>query len=146
MLARAVQARVTRPEMVRVFSSREYDASRMTVLLRSLRLLVTSRYHAGVLSLGARVPQVAVGHDLRLRTLYEDLGLRERFFVDPHSYSRTSTMFERLSACVEELLERPEQVRTVLEKGQREHRQRAERNQELLARELHSFVGAGGLS
>ena len=145
-LALAVQARAARPDMVRVFSSRTNDASRMTVLLRSLRMLVTSRYHAGVLSLGARVPQVAVGHDLRLRTLYEDLGLRDRFFIDPHSFARPSAMFERLSACVEELLERPGQVRMALDKGHRDHLRRAARNQSLLARELHSFISAGGLS
>ena len=54
----------------------------MTVLLRSLGGLVTSRYHASVLSMAAGVPQVAVGHDLRLRTLFEELGLG-RCFVSP---------------------------------------------------------------
>ena len=64
----------------RVFSAREHDASRMTALLRGLDLLVTSRYHAAVLSLAAAVPQIAVGHDTRLDTLYRDLGLREEWF------------------------------------------------------------------
>ena len=48
----------------------------MTMLLRSLGGLLTSRYHASVLSMAAGVPQVAVGHDLRLRTLFEELGPR----------------------------------------------------------------------
>ena len=59
-LANAITARMAHPDMVRVYSSRVYNSSQMTVLLRSLRLLVTSRYHAGVLSLGAQVPQVGL--------------------------------------------------------------------------------------
>jgi ABC-2 type transport system permease protein len=69
--ARAIQERMRRPDRARIFSSRDLDASRMTVLLRSLGGLLTSRCHASVLSMAAGVPQVAVGHDLRLRTLFE---------------------------------------------------------------------------
>jgi polysaccharide pyruvyl transferase WcaK-like protein len=76
-----IHRRLAVPQMARVFSAREHDASRMTVLLRSLDLLVTSRYHACVLSLAAHVPQVAVGHDLRLETIYRELGLAPEFFV-----------------------------------------------------------------
>ena len=51
----------------------------MTSILRSLDLLITSRYHAGVLSLASQVPQVAIGHDLRIRDLYADLEMSELF-------------------------------------------------------------------
>ena len=80
-LARAVQDRMRHGARARVFSSREHDASRMTTLLRGLDLLVTSRYHAAVLSMAAAVPQLAVGHDLRLLSLYQELGLAEDLFV-----------------------------------------------------------------
>jgi polysaccharide pyruvyl transferase WcaK-like protein len=136
-LTQAIKERMVHPDMARVFSSRVYNASQMTVLLRSLRLLVTCRYHAGVLSLGAQVPQIAVGHDMRLRTLYEDLGLLERFFVDP----RSPVMFEWLNERVDELLARPEQVKGLLDAGHAEHLDRALRNQSLLARELASCAG-----
>ena len=138
-LAHAIRGRMTRPEMARVFSSRAYNASQMTVLLRSLRLLVTSRYHAGVLSLAAGVPQVAVGHDLRLRTLYKDLGLFERSFVDP----RAPLMFERLNVRVDQLLDNPGEVGPLLEAGHAEHLGRALRNRLLLARELEPRATIG---
>ena len=82
-LAERVLRRMRHPESARMFSARAYDASQMTCLLRGLDLLVTSRYHAAVLSLAAGVPQVAVHHDTRLATLYEDLGLKEKWFMDP---------------------------------------------------------------
>ncbi len=131
-LARAVHSRMAHPEMARVFSARERNASQMTVLLRNLRVLVTSRYHAAVLSLAARVPQTAVGHDLRLRTLYEDLGLKERFFVD----ARLPGMFTALNERIDQLLEDPSQVAAALEAGHAAHFDLASRNRSLLGREL----------
>jgi polysaccharide pyruvyl transferase WcaK-like protein len=141
-VATAIRSRMARPEMARIYSARVYNASQMTVLLRSLRLLVTHRYHAGVLSLGAQVPQIAVGHDLRLKTLYEDLGLRERLFVDP----RAPGMFEKLDVLVDQLLDDPAQVRSALGEGHAAHLGRALQNRALLERELASFVTSGGLS
>jgi hypothetical protein len=44
-----------------------------------LGALVTSRYHASVLSLAAAVPQLAVGHDLRLRTSTRSWGSTQYF-------------------------------------------------------------------
>jgi polysaccharide pyruvyl transferase WcaK-like protein len=133
-LASAILGRMSHPEMAHVFSSRVHHASRMTVLLRGLRLLVTSRYHAGVLSLQARVPQIAIGHDLRLRTLYEDLGLADRFFVNP----RGPYLFERINGLIDRLLDDPAQVREALEAGHAEHLGRARMNRTLLARELEA--------
>ena len=90
-----------------MFSAREHDASRMTALLRGLDLLVTSRFHAAVLSLAAGVPQVAVGHDTRLDTLYRDLGLREEWFLDLRERRDPAALFAGLGARVERLLARP---------------------------------------
>jgi len=131
-LALAVRALMAHPEMARIFSARVYNASQMTVLLRSLRLLVTCRYHAAVLSLRARVPQIAVGHDLRLRTLYQDLGLKDRFFFDPHAPG----LFPWLNARIDDLLENPEEQVEALRSGHRDHIGRAMRNRRLLAEEM----------
>ena len=140
-LARAIQGRMERPEMARVYSSRVYHASQMTVLLRGLRLLVTCRYHAGVLSLAARVPQVAVGHDLRLKTLHQDLALADRFFLDP----RSPYLFARLDRLIDQLLDHPEVVADALEAGHALHLARARTNREHLERELRAAgsVAAG---
>jgi hypothetical protein len=127
-LAREVHRRMRRPEGARVFSSREHNASRMTHLLRSLDLLVTSRYHAAILSLAAAVPQLAVGHDLRLRSLYEEIGLRERYFLDPSSPDLGRKLTERTRA----LLADPGPARALLRQGHETLLARARRNREIL--------------
>jgi Polysaccharide pyruvyl transferase len=113
----------------RVFSSREHDASRMTTLLRSLDLLVTSRYHAAVLSMAAAVPQLAVGHDLRLVSLYQELGLAGELFVKGGA---SPEMFAAAEERVERLLADPAPVRAALRHGYQVHAAAARRNRELL--------------
>jgi polysaccharide pyruvyl transferase WcaK-like protein len=91
-------------------------------------LLVTSRYHAAILSLAARVPQIAVGHDLRLSSLYEELGLRDDFFLRPTS----SDVSEELDRRIDHLIADPSCQAAALASGHREHLERAERNRALL--------------
>lgn len=127
-LCRTVLGEMRRTDRARVFSSREYEASRITWLLRSLRLLVTSRYHAAILSLSARVPQIAVGHDLRLSSLYEELGLRGDFFLRPTS----PRVFEELDGRIDQMFADPGCQAAALASGYRGHLERAERNRAIL--------------
>jgi polysaccharide pyruvyl transferase WcaK-like protein len=128
-LARAVQDRMRPGAQARVFSSREHDASQMTTLLRSLDLLVTSRYHAAVLSLAAAVPPVAVGHDLRLISLYQELGLADQLFIKGGA---SPEVFAAVAERVERLLADPSPVRATLRHGYQVHAAAARRNRELL--------------
>lgn len=132
--ARRVQQRMRNLNATRVFSARDYNASQMTVMLRGLDLLVTSRYHASVLSLAGRVPQVAVGHDLRLQNIYGDLGIRDDYFID-HS---SPDLFQALNERVDSLLANCAGMKEILSRGYREHLARSRRNRELLS----AFVGA----
>jgi polysaccharide pyruvyl transferase WcaK-like protein len=127
-IARAIQLEMAHPDRARVFSSRQLDASRMTALLRSLGVLVTSRYHASVLSLAHAVPQVAVHRDLRLRTLYAELGLEQDYFLPPDD----PDLFGRIVAAVDELLSDPVEVRDRLRAGHAAHVAAARRNRDLL--------------
>ncbi len=131
-LARRVHQKMTNPDRARVFSAREYGASQMITLLRSLDLLMTSRYHACVLSRAGQVPQVAVGHDLRLKTIYDELGFTGEFFVDPRGQDPCARAKER----VEKLLANPSLERESLRRGYDEHLNSARRNRQL----LRSFV------
>jgi polysaccharide pyruvyl transferase WcaK-like protein len=124
------------PEQARIFSSREYNASQMVSILRSLTLLLTSRYHACVLSLAAQIPQIAIGHDLRLKTIYQELGLFEDFFVEPDAHD----LYESVHARVERLLENPSCVQEALRGGYKKHLGDARRNRSLLM----DFVQAHG--
>jgi len=127
-LAHAIQGLMKLPDTARVFSARFHNASRMTILLRNLRLLVTSRYHASVLSLAACVPQIAVGHDLRLRTLYEDLGLLDCFVE-----ARSPGMLQLLNKSIDQLMDAPQQVSAALAVGHAVHLALARQNQSFLA-------------
>jgi polysaccharide pyruvyl transferase WcaK-like protein len=126
-LARSIQNKMKNPEMSKIFSSREYNASEMTNILRSLEILVTSRYHAGILSLKAQIPQIAVGHDTRLRGFYGELGL-ENYLIDYMS----PEIWYKLSEKVDELLENPEMQKNLLKDGFIEHLNRASKNPEIL--------------
>ena len=137
-IAGAIHARMRHPERARIFSSHELDASKMTVLLRSLGGLMTSRYHASVLSLAAGVPQVAVGHDLRLRTLYEELGIGRSFVAAEAGGDLAShpddvdEMLTVASARMDEVLTAPGDASEILLAGYRRHLRDARRNRELL--------------
>ena len=138
-IARRVHRFMTHPQDARVFSAREQDASRMTALLRGLDLLITSRYHAAVLSLAAAVPQIAVGHDTRLDTLYRDLGLREEWFFTPDNLTGLGERVERLLAA-------PDLQRERLRRGHAEHLARARQNRRLLARFVSERLPGAELS
>ena len=118
----------------------------MTVLLRRLGGLLTSRYHASILSMAAGVPQVAVGHDLRLRTLFEELDLG-RCFVGAAGDGNLAQDAATLDAMVigaatrlDEVLTAPTDVTRALLDGYERHRRDARRNRELLV----SFANAHG--
>ena len=80
-LAEDILREMKNKDFCKVISSNDYNASQMTSMLSQLDLLVTSRYHSAVLSLRARVPQIAVGHDPRLTSFYQDLNLYQDYFL-----------------------------------------------------------------
>jgi polysaccharide pyruvyl transferase WcaK-like protein len=146
-LARRVHRLMKHPASARVFSACEYDASRMACLLRGLDLLVTSRYHAAVLSLAAGVPQVAVHHDTRLATIYQDMGLKEKWFLDPTAAGSLAggfsalKLFTGLRERVDTLLANPSLQKEQLARGYAEHLALARKNRSL----LRDFVCGHGL-
>ncbi len=146
-LAERVHDGMKHPESARVFSARQHDASRMTCLLRGLDLLVTSRYHAAVLSLAAGIPMVAVHHDTRLATIYQDLGLKEKWFLDPTAAGSLACslpalrLFAGLRERVDLLLKNPGLQKESLSRGYAEHLALARQNRRLLG----EFVSGGEL-
>ena len=125
--ANKIQQLMTHPERTKVFTSSDYNASQMTSILRSLDLLITSRYHAGVLSLASQVPQVAIGHDLRIRDLYTDLEMSE-LFTDHED----DLMPWELSNDVNDVFDHYDSFKDKLKKGYGKYKEREKRNPELL--------------
>ena len=126
-IVKRVLEHMPRRDCAKVFSSRDLNASQMTTLFRELDFLLTSRYHACVLSLAAAVPQIAVGHDLRLKTLYQELGIETNFIAPGPE------LFARVRAGLQQLVTRSEPLRATLRVGYTKHMARAQRNRVLLA-------------
>ncbi len=124
--ANKIQQLMKHVDRTKVFTSSEYNASQMTSILRSLDLLITSRYHAAVLSLPNQVPQTAIGHDLRIKDLYTDLDMSE-LFIDHEDPLR----FWELSNNVEDVFDHYNSIKDKLQKGYEEYREREERNPQL---------------
>lgn len=131
--ANKIQQLMKHPERTKVFTSSEYNASQMTSILRSLELLITSRYHAGVLSLASQVPQVAIGHDLRIRDLYADLGMSE-LFTDHEDELR---LWE-LNNDVGDVFDHYDSFKDKLKKGYEIYREREKLNPKLLREFIES--------
>lgn len=130
-LAQNILDKMENSDKSRIFSSSELNASQMTHVLRSLDLLVTSRYHAGVLSLESKVPQIAVGHDTRLKGLYEELKLPNDYLIDCYS----PHMWTNLQKKVDHLLENSDEIqkiREILNQGYQEHLNRSLENRKFL--------------
>jgi polysaccharide pyruvyl transferase WcaK-like protein len=125
--ANKIQSLMKHADKTKVFTSSDYNASQMTSILRSLELLVTSRYHAGVLSLANQVPQTAIGHDLRIKDLYSDLGIDD-FFVDHEDPER----YKLLSENVEAIFSEHDKMRNWLRQGYLQYKEREKRNSVLL--------------
>ena len=125
--ANKVQRLMKHPERTKVFTSLEYNASQITSVLRNLDLLITSRYHAGVLSLPNLVPQTAIGHDLRIRDLYADLEMSD-LFTDHEDPLR----FWELSNDVNDIFDHYTSVKEKLRKGYEMYLEREKRNPQLL--------------
>ncbi|HLN88746.1 MAG TPA: polysaccharide pyruvyl transferase family protein [Candidatus Binatia bacterium] len=121
-----IQQHMKHADRTRVFSSIQYNASQMASILRSLDVLVTSRYHAGVLSLANYVPQTAIGHDLRIKDLYTDLEVPE-LFVDHENPDR----YKLLSDNVEAIFNQYNAIKGKLQRGYARYQAREKRNVEL---------------
>jgi polysaccharide pyruvyl transferase WcaK-like protein len=132
-LARDILSRMRHPDQARIFSASEYNASQMASVLRGLDLLVTSRYHAGALSLEGHVPQVAIAHDVRLADLYDEIGMKE-FFFDRNDEG----LFPQVREKAGMLLKEPGEVRVRLAEAHRQQVARALRARQLAGELLRS--------
>jgi polysaccharide pyruvyl transferase WcaK-like protein len=131
---RKVQSLMRHADKTRIFTSMEHNASQMTSILRSLDLLITSRYHAGVLSLAGSVPQTAVGHDFRIKDFYSDLGIEE-LFVDHEDPDR----YKRLSDNVATLFAKYDTIKSKLRQGYQKYLAQEKRNKQLLKTFLETY-------
>ncbi len=103
MEALDLQAITRLQEMLRfpapIFSSKYYDGYQMTAVLRRLSMLVTSRYHARVLSMPGGVPSIAVSMDERLYNILKETGHLEDYYLktdDPELQTKLLEAMEKM--------------------------------------------------
>lgn len=89
------------------FWSEDYDGYQMTSILRQLSLLITSRYHARVLSMPGGVPSLAISMDERLQNLLEETGHINDYYLE----AGDPNLGERLPETIEKLWKNRETVR-----------------------------------
>lgn len=86
---------------VNFISAQEQTPHQIVPALRGLDYLVTSRYHACVLSMSRPVPQMAICHDERLESIYAEIGIDKDFLLDygdPALCEKIIPTFDRLVA------------------------------------------------
>jgi polysaccharide pyruvyl transferase WcaK-like protein len=116
-LAIEIKNKMKHSNRAQIVSAGTYNASQMTEVLRSLELLITSRYHAGVLSMKNSVPQIGIGHDQRLKGLYKDIKIEEELLIDyPDGNSNGDGIWEGLSKKVDHLIENPNETMELIGK------------------------------
>jgi len=133
---REIYERSTLREKIQIISAREYDAFAITSRLRALHFLLTSRYHAAILSLGGSVPQIAIGHDQRLHQLYRELNLAHRFFT----ISQFPDSYDKLVAAITDVLSHHLQEEKHIQNAYSEFVARSRENRQI----LRSFLNAHG--
>ena len=113
-----------------VFASGEYTADIMTGLLRNLSALITSRYHAAVLSMGRGCPIAAVSMDERLDSLMKEIELDETYLF--HVWDEA--LGDELAEAVAEGCSRHEEIRERLGNKVQEYKQEQLKMGEFLKR------------
>ncbi|MDO5835777.1 MAG: polysaccharide pyruvyl transferase family protein [Methanobacterium sp.] len=135
-LARDILQELKNKGSCRVISSNDYNASQMTSMLSQLDLLVTSRYHSAVLSLRNCVPQIAVGHDPRLTSLYHDLHLYQDYFLRHDA----PNLWEDLSSKIDLLLDSDNLQEDILKQGLKGQMNLSQMNREILGEFLKQKI------
>ncbi len=134
--ARQVFSLIHNKERVRIFSSSEYNVSQLAGILRSLDLLISSRYHACVLSMQAAVPLIGIGHDFRIQDLFKEIGIHDSYFINYTHKKYDSVLSEK----VDTLLKDTQQQKQIIQKAYGSLNSRALKNPVL----LKSFILSHG--
>jgi polysaccharide pyruvyl transferase WcaK-like protein len=98
-------------ERVKISSAQNVAPSEMVGILRGLDALITSRYHACVLSMGGSVPQMAVSHDERLASIYAELGIEQDYLLDYRQNDLSQELISKFDRLMQSRTEISHQIR-----------------------------------
>jgi polysaccharide pyruvyl transferase WcaK-like protein len=121
--------KIRNKKWVKIFSSKNYNASEMNSILCNLNYLISMRYHACVLSMASGVPMIGIAHDLRIPDLFKDLGLMDLVF----EYDKITP--DLLNNKVEQIINSNNYQKLIF-RSYHQHQLRAKKNSELLVKYL----------
>jgi polysaccharide pyruvyl transferase WcaK-like protein len=121
-------------DRARIVSSDEYDVDDIITVLSSLKFLVTTRYHACVLSSCSAIPTIAVSSDTRCETVFRELDMMD-FFIDyvkhPDQTPKVEDIYKLLTGMTDQLLKREDELKDKIRKAHPVFVERASRNRRL---------------
>ncbi len=97
-----------------LISCNEYDGLQIGAILRQLSLLITTRYHAMVLSMPGSVPFIGLSRDERIRGVMRETGLYEHYYIDYRTEELGKTLRDKIGAIMDDPDEY-ERVRKVID-------------------------------
>ena len=89
-----------------MFTSKTCDVFKMTGMLRQLNILLTSRYHASVLSMEHAIPIVAVSIDARLNGIMKEVELDKHYL----HHATDENLEERIVASLQMASEHEQEI------------------------------------
>ncbi|MCD8015378.1 MAG: polysaccharide pyruvyl transferase family protein [Lachnospiraceae bacterium] len=105
---RKLKAKLTIP--VSVFLSSDYDGFEMAAVLRQLSVLITSRYHAEVLSMEAGVAGIAVSMDERLDNIMQEMDMCQYQLL----HANDTNLSSKLTCALEYAQSNQEQIKDTI--------------------------------
>lgn len=87
-------------DRARVISSNDYNLEDISGLLSKLKFLVSTRYHACVLSMVSSIPMVAVSHDVRLLSLFKESEIMD-YYIDHKVQDLYGTLLSKTNMLIE---------------------------------------------
>ncbi len=119
-----------------------YNVDDIKSLLVESRFLITTRYHASVLSSSAGVPMIAISSDSRLEAVFRELDLMDFYIpVRVSPPEMPADLYDRLVGMMEALAKREEEIRERIRKQDKIFVERASQNRELLKKWVRERFG-----
>ena len=92
-----------------MISCNEFIGVQIASLLRNLNLLITTRYHAMVLSMPGTIPFIGLSRDERIRGVMQEIKLFEKYYLD----YKDADLENRLRGMVRAIMDSPEEQQRI---------------------------------
>jgi len=120
----------------------QYNVDDIKSLLVESRFLITTRYHASVLSSSAGVPMIAISSDSRLEAVFRELNLMDFYIpVTVKPPQMPENLYELLVEKMNQLAEREQEIRERIKKQDKVFVERALQNRELFRQWVKQTFG-----